>query len=99
MNLLERIGLANKADMYPAQLSGGQKQRIAIIRALAMEPDIILFDEPTSALDPKMTNEVLSLIKEISEKSSVTMVIVTHEINFAKDIANKIFFMDNCLFF
>ncbi len=92
--LLERIGLADKAHMYPHQLSGGQKQRIAIVRALAMEPEAILFDEPTSALDPEMVNEVQNLIKDLSH-SNVTMVIVTHELNFAKDIATKIFFMDN----
>ena len=92
LELLERIGLADKANMYPSQLSGGQKQRIAIIRALAMDPEVLLFDEPTSALDPEMVNEVLSLIKELS-KSNVTMLIVSHEINFAKEIATKILFM------
>lgn len=93
LQLLERIGLADKAQMYPSQLSGGQKQRIAIIRALAMEPEAILFDEPTSALDPEMVNEVQSLIKELSH-SNVTMIIVTHEISFARDIATRVFFMD-----
>lgn len=96
LELLERIGLADKANMYPSQLSGGQKQRIAIIRALAMDPEVLLFDEPTSALDPEMVNEVLSLIKELS-KSNVTMLIVSHEINFAKEIATKILFMDDGL--
>lgn len=96
LELLDRIGLADKANMYPSQLSGGQKQRIAIIRALAMDPEVLLFDEPTSALDPEMVNEVLSLIKELS-KSNVTMLIVSHEINFAKEIATKILFMDDGL--
>lgn len=94
VELLERIGLADKAYMYPYQLSGGQKQRIAIIRALAMEPEAILFDEPTSALDPEMVSEVQNLIKDLSH-GNVTMVIVTHELNFAKDIATRIFFMDD----
>lgn len=96
LELLDRIGLADKANMYPNQLSGGQKQRIAIIRALAMDPKVLLFDEPTSALDPEMVNEVLSLIKELS-KSNVTMLIVSHEINFAKEVATKILFMDDGL--
>lgn len=95
MELLEKIGLADKAKAFPSQLSGGQKQRIAIIRALAMDPEIMLLDEPTSALDPKMTAEVLDLIKDISKKSEMTMIIVTHELSFAKDIANKIFFMQD----
>lgn len=96
LELLDRVGLADKANMYPNQLSGGQKQRISIIRALAMNPEVLLFDEPTSALDPEMVNEVLSLIKELS-KSNVTMLIVSHEINFAKEIATKILFMDDGL--
>lgn len=96
LELLDRVGLADKANMYPNQLSGGQKQRISIIRALAMNPEVLLFDEPTSALDPEMVHEVLSLIKELS-KSNVTMLIVSHEINFAKEIATKILFMDDGL--
>jgi len=96
LELLSRIGLSDKANMYPHQLSGGQKQRVAIIRALAMDPLIILFDEPTSSLDPEMVGEVLSLIKELSN-SGMTMVIVTHEMGFAKEIANKILFMDDGL--
>ena len=96
LELLDRVGLADKANMYPNQLSGGQKQRISIIRALAMNPEVLLFDEPPSALDPEMVHEVLSLIKELS-KSNVTMLIVSHEINFAKEIATKILFMDDGL--
>ena len=92
--LLDRVGLLDKKDSYPSQLSGGQKQRIAIARALAMEPDMMLFDEPTSALDPEMVKEVLDVIKELAEEE-ITMLIVTHEIQFAKNVANKIFFMDN----
>ena len=92
--LLTRIGLLDKADAYPAQLSGGQKQRVAIIRSLAMNPDIILFDEPTSALDPELTGEVLKVIKELADKDT-TMIIVTHEMTFARDVADKIIFMDN----
>ncbi|MBP0979693.1 MAG: amino acid ABC transporter ATP-binding protein [Oscillospiraceae bacterium] len=97
IDLLKKIGLADKLKSYPSQLSGGQKQRIAIIRALAMNPEIMLLDEPTSALDPKMTGEVLDLIRDISQKSNMTMVIVTHELSFARDIANKIFFMQGGL--
>lgn len=93
-NLLERIGLRDKADVYPATLSGGQKQRIAIIRALAIEPKALLFDEPTSALDIEMVKEVLSLIKELAS-DNMTMVIVTHELKFAKEIATRVLFMDN----
>lgn len=96
MKLLDRIGLASKADAYPSTLSGGQKQRIAIVRALAMNPDYLLFDEPTSALDPEMVGEVLSLIKELAD-DGMTMVIVTHEMNFAKEVATRILFMDNGL--
>ncbi|MEG1964422.1 MAG: amino acid ABC transporter ATP-binding protein, partial [Clostridia bacterium] len=91
--LLKRIGLEEKANVYPATLSGGQKQRIAIIRALAMEPDVMLFDEPTSALDPEMVGEVLELIKELAH-DGMTMVIVTHEMHFAREVATKVLFMD-----
>ena len=91
--LLKWIGLYDKKDAYPAQLSGGQKQRIAIIRALAMNPDVLLFDEPTSALDPEMVGEVLSLMRELA-KEGMTMVVVTHEIGFAAEIADRIIFMD-----
>ena len=92
-SLLKRIGLYDKRDAYPAQLSGGQKQRIAIIRALAMNPDVLLFDEPTSALDPEMVGEVLSLMKELAQEG-MTMVVVTHEIGFAAEVANRVIFMD-----
>lgn len=91
--LLERIGLLDKADAYPNTLSGGQKQRIAIIRALAMNPDVMLFDEPTSALDPEMVGEVLELIKELADEG-MTMIIVTHEMSFAKEVATRVYFMD-----
>ena len=91
--LLKRIGLLDKADVYPSTLSGGQKQRIAIIRALAMEPDVILFDEPTSALDPEMVGEVLALMKELANEG-MTMVVVTHEMGFAKEVASRILFID-----
>ena len=91
--LLDRIGLSDKADSYPAMLSGGQKQRIAIARALAMNPDVMLFDEPTSALDPEMVREVLSLIKELAAEG-MTMVIVTHEMGFAKEVANRVLFLN-----
>ena len=91
--LLKRIGLYDKKDVYPAQLSGGQKQRIAIIRALAMNPDVLLFDEPTSALDPELGGEVLSLMRELAQEG-MTMVVVTHEIGFAAEIADRIIFMD-----
>ena len=93
MKLLERIGLADKADVYPSTLSGGQKQRVAIVRALAMNPDVILFDEPTSALDPEMVGEVLDLMKSLAE-DFMTMIIVTHEMGFAREVANKILFID-----
>jgi polar amino acid transport system ATP-binding protein len=93
LNLLTRIGLIDKAKSYPSTLSGGQKQRIAIIRALAMNPSVMLFDEPTSALDPEMVGEVLELIKDVA-KSGMTMVIVTHEMGFAKEVGTKILFMD-----
>ena len=87
MELLERIGLADKADVYPNMLSGGQKQRIAIVRALAMNPEVLLFDEPTSALDPEMVGEVLELMKELA-RDGMTMVVVTHEMGFAREVAN-----------
>lgn len=92
MKLLERIGLADKRDEYPNMLSGGQKQRIAIVRALAMNPDVMLFDEPTSALDPEMVGEVLDLIGDLA-KEGMTMVIVTHEMGFAREVANRVVFM------
>ena len=91
--LLARIGLANKANEYPNMLSGGQKQRIAIVRALAMEPEVMLFDEPTSALDPEMVNEVLDLMRDLA-KASMTMVVVSHEMGFAREVANRVIFMD-----
>ena len=94
MALLERIGLADKANAYPMQLSGGQKQRIAIVRALAMEPEVLLFDEPTSALDPEMVGEVLSLMKELI-REGMTMIVVTHEIGFACECAQRMIFMDH----
>ena len=93
MELLERIGLADKADAYPSTLSGGQKQRIAIVRALAMNPKVMLFDEPTSALDPEMVGEVLDLIKQVAD-TGMTMVIVTHEMGFAREVATRVLFMD-----
>ncbi len=93
MALLERIGLPDKANAYPNQLSGGQKQRIAIVRALAMEPDVMLFDEPTSALDPEMVGEVLQLMKELANEG-MTMVVVTHEMGFAKEVATRVLFID-----
>ena len=91
--LLDRIGLKDKANVYPSTLSGGQKQRVAIVRALAMNPDVILFDEPTSALDPEMVGEVLDLMKELA-REGMTMVIVTHEMGFAKEVANRVLFVD-----
>ena len=94
LELLETVGLADKADAYPASLSGGQKQRVAIARALAMNPEIMLFDEPTSALDPEMVGEVLDVIKALA-KSGMTMVIVTHEMGFAREVADRVLFMDN----
>ncbi|PWL94508.1 MAG: glutamine ABC transporter ATP-binding protein [Clostridiales bacterium] len=93
-NLLKMVGLENKGDAYPAQISGGQKQRIAIARALAMEPDLMLFDEPTSALDPEITGEVLTVMKKLAEKHT-TMIVVTHEMGFAKEVADRVLFMDN----
>ena len=93
MELLERIGLADKADVYPNMLSGGQKQRIAIVRALAMNPEVLLFDEPTSALDPEMVGEVLELMKELA-RDGMTIVVVTHEMGFAREVANRVIFID-----
>ena len=92
--LLERIGLADKANEYPNMLSGGQKQRIAIVRALAMDPDVILFDEPTSALDPEMVGEVLELMKELAH-TGITMLVVTHEMGFAREVSNRVIFIDD----
>ncbi len=91
--LLERVGLADKAQAYPAQLSGGQKQRVAIVRALAMKPDVMLFDEPTSALDPEMVGEVLEVMKELA-RDGMTMVVVTHEMGFAREVGTRVLFMD-----
>ena len=93
MKLLERIGLQDKADVYPSSLSGGQKQRVAIVRSLAMNPDVILFDEPTSALDPEMVGEVLEVMKELAD-GGMTMVVVTHEMGFAREVASRVIFMD-----
>ena len=93
MNLLQRVGLADRADAYPSQLSGGQKQRIAIVRALAMEPEVMLFDEPTSALDPEMVGEVLEVMKALAKKG-MTMIVVTHEMGFAREVSNRVLFMD-----
>ena len=92
--LLEKVGLADKADNYPGQLSGGQKQRIAIARALAMNPEVMLFDEPTSALDPEMVGEVLNLMKQLAE-DGMTMIVVTHEMGFAREVASRVMFMDD----
>ena len=92
--MLKRIGLEDKADAYPSQLSGGQKQRVAIVRTLAMNPDVILFDEPTSALDPEMVGEVLDLMKELAD-SGMTMIVVTHEMGFAKEVGSRVLFMDD----
>ena len=94
MELLKRIGLESKADVYPSTLSGGQKQRVAIVRALAMNPDVILFDEPTSALDPEMVGEVLDLMKSVAAEG-MTMIVVTHEMGFAREVANRVIFMDD----
>lgn len=94
LDLLKRIGLDDKADVYPSTLSGGQKQRVAIIRSLAMNPDVILFDEPTSALDPEMVGEVLDLMKKLA-KEGMTMVVVTHEMGFAREVASRVIFMDD----
>lgn len=94
MELLERVNLADRANAYPSQLSGGQKQRIAIVRALCMHPDILLFDEPTSALDPEMVGEVLEVMKQLA-REGMTMVVVTHEMGFAKEVANRVIFVDS----
>jgi ABC-type polar amino acid transport system ATPase subunit len=93
MNLLKRVGLADKASAYPNQLSGGQKQRIAIVRALAMEPEVMLFDEPTSALDPEMVGEVLDVMKQLA-RDGMTMIVVTHEMGFAREVGDRVLFMD-----
>ena len=93
IRLLERVGLADRAEAYPSQLSGGQKQRIAIVRALMMKPDVMLFDEPTSALDPEMVGEVLNVMRELAQ-DKMTMVVVTHEMGFAREVANRVMFMD-----
>lgn len=94
LELLERVGLGDRADAYPSQLSGGQKQRVAIVRSLAMNPDVILFDEPTSALDPEMVGEVLDVMKELAAEG-MTMVVVTHEMGFAREVGNRVIFMDD----
>ncbi len=94
MELLNKMGLADKADSYPHQLSGGQQQRVSIARAMAMKPDILLFDEPTSALDPELTGEILKVIRSLADEK-MTMVVVTHEMNFARKVADKVIFMDN----
>ena len=94
MELLARVGLADRADAWPNQLSGGQKQRVAIVRALCMEPDVMLFDEPTSALDPEMVGEVLDVMKELA-KSGMTMVVVTHDMGFAREVASRVLFLDD----
>ena len=96
MKLLERVGLVEKADVYPQQLSGGQKQRVAIARALAMNPSVMLFDEPTSALDPEMVGEVLNVMKELAQ-NGMTMICVTHEMGFAREVADRVVFMDGGL--
>jgi polar amino acid transport system ATP-binding protein len=93
MSLLQRVGLADKAKNYPAQLSGGQKQRIAIVRALAMHPEVMLFDEPTSALDPEMVGEVLDVMKALAMEG-MTMLVVTHEMGFAREVSNRVLFLD-----
>ncbi len=92
LELLSRVGLADRANAYPSQLSGGQKQRVAIVRALAMQPEVMLFDEPTSALDPEMVGEVLEVMKELAN-SGMTMVVVTHEMGFAREVADRVLFM------
>ncbi len=93
MKLLERVGLADRADSYPSQLSGGQKQRVAIVRALCMQPDVMIFDEPTSALDPEMVGEVLDVMKQLA-KEGMTMVVVTHEMGFAREVSDRVLFID-----
>jgi len=97
LELLDRVGLDDKANAYPAQLSGGQQQRVAIARALAMEPKVMLFDEVTSALDPELVGEVLAVMKQLAESHGVTMIVVTHEMAFARDVADRIVFMDQGL--
>ncbi|MCI8518305.1 MAG: amino acid ABC transporter ATP-binding protein [Hungatella sp.] len=97
MKLLERVGLADRADAYPSQLSGGQKQRIAIVRALCMNPEVMLFDEPTSALDPEMVGEVLNVMRDLA-REKMTMVVVTHEMGFAREVASRVMFMDEGYF-
>ena len=94
MDLLNRVGLADKANAYPAQLSGGQKQRVAIVRALCMDPDVMLFDEPTSALDPEMVGEVLDVMKNLA-MAGMTMAVVTHEMGFAREVANRVLFLED----
>lgn len=94
MELLQRVGLADRANAYPSQLSGGQKQRVAIVRALAMNPDVMLFDEPTSALDPEMVGEVLEVMRELA-RENMTMVVVTHEMGFAREVGDRVLFLDN----
>lgn len=94
LDLLKKVGLSDRADNYPSQLSGGQKQRVAIARALAMDPDVILFDEPTSALDPEVVGDVLAVMKKLAEEG-MTMVVVTHEMGFAREVADRVVFMDN----
>ena len=94
MELLTRVGLADRANAYPSQLSGGQKQRVAIVRALCMEPEVMLFDEPTSALDPEMVGEVLDVMKELA-REGMTMVVVTHEMGFAREVADRVIFMSD----
>ncbi len=94
MKLLERVGLADRANSYPSQLSGGQKQRVAIVRALCMQPDVMLFDEPTSALDPEMVGEVLDVMKQLA-KEGMTMAVVTHEMGFAREVSDRVFFIDD----
>ena len=93
LTLLARVGLADRANDYPNQLSGGQKQRVAIVRALCMEPDVMLFDEPTSALDPEMVGEVLAVMKELASEK-MTMIVVTHEMNFAREVGERVIFLD-----
>ena len=93
LELLDRVGLKDRADAYPIQLSGGQKQRVAIVRALAMEPEVMLFDEPTSALDPEMVGEVLEIMKELA-RDGMTMVVVTHEMGFAREVASRVMFIN-----
>ncbi|ODS30324.1 MAG: ABC transporter ATP-binding component, partial [Candidatus Scalindua rubra] len=95
LDLLDKVGLRDKADAFPAQLSGGQKQRVAIARALAMRPKVMLFDEITSALDPELVGEVLNVLREIALESKITMIIVTHEIGFAREIADRVVYMDH----